>query len=101
MYMEGSVVGLGTLCRTLPASESTTLARTYIRASCGCANIASGSTMCIRTGPINHHTHAPTPTRTCAHACTLLTDNSASLASATLTSREHSLHPHELSASER
>ena len=85
------------------ASGSTTLARTNVQvvsATQG-TNITSEITIHVRTGLIDHRTCAHTYSHSHTRTRTVLAGNSASLSSAAMTTCEHSLHPHELSTSER
>ena len=79
-----------------------TLARTHVRvASAVREYIASGSTIRVHTGLIDHRTCVRTYSHSHARTRTLLASTRALLASAALTAHEHLPHPHELSASER
>ena len=89
--------------RAYIARERKYYTRLYVHASRewrARANIASGNTIRVRMGLAC----VRTPTRTCAHALVRYSRSRARthtvLASAALTSLEHSLHPHELSARE-
>ena len=114
MLAKSTECAWSTCRRTYTAHEWKYYIRSYECASCECrasTNIASKSTIRVRTGLIDYLMHVCMPTSTralvqysrtrtvLAHSYSTRGD-SASLVSATLTTRKHSLHPRELSTSE-